>query len=95
MPFEAGAPHHAFERCAVEEFETATGPADYVLIQGGIVVGVVEAKKLTIVPQNVLCQAERYKRAIKQPSFNPGEFGGALSLPPTARSSGTTTFGMR
>ena len=36
------------------------GPADYALSVGGEIVGIVEAKKLTLGPQNVLSQAERY-----------------------------------
>jgi type I restriction enzyme, R subunit len=45
-----------------EEVETAHGPADYALWLGDRVVGIVEAKKLTIGPQNVLTQAGRYAR---------------------------------
>jgi type I restriction enzyme, R subunit len=35
------------DRVAVEEFETAIGPADYALFDGGRCLGVAEAKKLT------------------------------------------------
>ena len=45
-----------------EEEETAHGPADYALWLDDRIVGIVEAKKLTIGPQNVLTQAERYAR---------------------------------
>ncbi|MBV9949764.1 MAG: hypothetical protein JOZ69_23180, partial [Myxococcales bacterium] len=37
-----------------EEEETDAGPADYALWLDGRVVGVVEAKKFTVGPQNVL-----------------------------------------
>ncbi len=47
-----------------EEEETAHGPADYALWLDDRVVGIVEAKKLTIGPQNVLTQAERYARGL-------------------------------
>ncbi|MEI6885958.1 MAG: DEAD/DEAH box helicase family protein [Bacteroidota bacterium] len=47
---------------AVEEFETGNGPADYGLVVGGKVLGVVEAKKLEIGAQNVLEQAKRYSK---------------------------------
>jgi hypothetical protein len=47
-----------------EEEETAHGPADYALWLGDRVLGIVEAKKLTIGPQNVLTQAERYARGL-------------------------------
>ena len=46
----------------VEEFETDAGPADYALCIDGRVLGIVEAKKLSLGPQNVLTQAERYSR---------------------------------
>lgn len=60
---------------AVAEYETTNGPADYALLDGGMPVGVVEAKKLTLGPQGVLTQAERYARGIdRQPRYQ-GEFG--------------------
>jgi type I restriction enzyme R subunit len=40
-----------------EEEETAAGPADYALWLDQRVVGVVEAKKVTVGPQNVLTRA--------------------------------------
>ncbi len=60
---------------AIEEFETPLGPADYVLSDNSNVLGVIEAKKLTVGAQGILRQAERYGRAI--PSDRPwqGEFG--------------------
>jgi len=63
------------EAVAIEEFETDLGPADYVLADHDDLLGVVEAKKLTLGPQGVLPQAERYAKAI--PSANPwqGVFG--------------------
>jgi type I restriction enzyme R subunit len=47
-----------------EEEETENGPADYAMWLDGGVVGVVEAKKLTVGPQNVLTQAARYARGL-------------------------------
>ncbi len=47
-----------------EEQETANGPADYALWLDNEIVGVVEAKKLTVGPQNVLTQAARYARGL-------------------------------
>ena len=49
---------------AIEEYETDLGPADYVLADQADLLAVVEAKKLTLGPQGVLPQAERYARAI-------------------------------
>jgi type I restriction enzyme, R subunit len=39
-------------------------PADYALVMDGRLVGVVGAKKLTVGPQNVLSQAQRYSRGV-------------------------------
>lgn len=47
---------------AVTEFPTANGPADYALYVDGQLLGIIETKKLTLGPQNVLTQAERYAR---------------------------------
>lgn len=57
----------------VEEYETINGPADYALGLDGNVLGVVEAKKLTLGPQNVLTQAERYSKGA---TSNPLNFNG-------------------
>ena len=56
--------HHA-----LTEFPTANGPADYALIAGRPL-GVVEAKKVTLGPQNVLTQAERYARGMTESAFD-------------------------
>ncbi len=53
-----------------EEEETANGPADYALWLDGHVTGVVEAKKLTVGPQNVLTQAARYSRGLTGGPYN-------------------------
>ena len=43
---------------AVTEFPTENGPADYALFVDGILIGIIEAKKVTVNPQNVLEQAK-------------------------------------
>src|SRR5215207_7006319 len=43
-----------------EEVETGNGPADYLLYLNRKLVGIIEAKKLSLGRQNVLTQAERY-----------------------------------
>lgn len=58
---------------AVAEFPTENGPADYALCVGGHVLGVVEAKKVTVGPQNVLTQAERYARGVAESVARYGE----------------------
>lgn len=54
----------------VEEYPTENGPADYALCVDGRVLGIIEAKRLTLGPQNVLTQAERYARGVTTSPFN-------------------------
>ena len=56
--------------CAIEEYPTENGPADYALCVGGRILGIVEAKKLTLGPQNVLMQAERYAKGLTGKPYN-------------------------
>ncbi len=65
----------SYQRAAVEEYETPNGPADYALCDDGRIQGVVEAKKVTLGPQGVLVQAERYSKAIPQLPLYQGKFG--------------------
>ncbi len=60
---------------AVEEWPTTAGPADYALCDQGQVRAVVEAKKVTLGPQGVLMQSERYSKGITQVPRYQGEFG--------------------
>ena len=73
--FRPEAPVSSYVKAAVEEFETTNGPADYALCEGGQVRGVVEAKKVTLGPQGVLTQAERYSKGIRQVPMYQSEFG--------------------
>src|SRR5450830_461276 len=57
--------HHA-----IREFPTSNGPADYVLVVDGQLLGIVEAKKITLGPQNVLTQAERYSKGVLDGPIN-------------------------
>src|SRR6187402_236741 len=58
------------DQYAIAEYPTANGPADYVLVSGGSVVGIIEAKRLTLSPQGVLPQAERYARGLPSGVFD-------------------------
>lgn len=49
---------------AVEEYPTDNGPADYALFNQGDLIGIVEAKRPDVSPQEVLRQAERYARGL-------------------------------
>lgn len=50
------------DRHAVEEYPTAKGPADNALFVEGWLLGIIEAKKVKVGPQNVLEQAKRYSK---------------------------------
>lgn len=54
----------------VDEYPTDNGPADYALCVDGKTLGIVEAKKLSLGPQGVLVQAERYSRGASQNPLN-------------------------
>jgi len=60
----------SYDTVAVEEYETAEGPADYVLFHRGEALAAVEAKKLGLGPQNVLVQAQRYARGFRDGRFD-------------------------
>jgi len=70
LPFDLRKPTKGFDRCALTEYPTENGPADYALVTGGRILGIVEAKKVTLGPQNVLTQAERYARGLLDSHFN-------------------------
>ncbi|PKL56035.1 MAG: hypothetical protein CVV35_06720 [Methanomicrobiales archaeon HGW-Methanomicrobiales-6] len=71
LPKKGTTPIHTAHR--TEEEETSNGPADYALWLDNHVVGVIEAKKLTIGPQGVLKQAERYAKGLHS---SPYDYGG-------------------
>lgn len=56
-------------KTAVRELPTDDGPADYVLFLDGKPAIVVEAKKLGLSPQNVLNQAQRYAKNLRQEGY--------------------------
>src|ERR1700736_2628722 len=75
VSFKSGRPLTALNDCAIEEYPTSAGPADYALCCDDKILGIVEAKKFSLGPQNVLSQAERYSRGIPQSGFRFGDFG--------------------
>src|SRR6266478_6652415 len=75
VPFVEGKTLASQQHCAIEEYPSSAGPADYALCMDGQIIGIVEAKKLTLGPQNVLSQAERYSRGLKHPGSHFGEYG--------------------
>jgi len=62
VAFKPNWPLSTYDNCAIEEFPTESGPTDYALCVGGQILGVVEARKLTLGPQEALTQAERQAR---------------------------------
>jgi type I restriction enzyme R subunit len=61
-------------RHAVEEYPTANGPADYALFVNGKLLGIIEAKKVSVDPQNVLEQAKRYSKGVNSDIGYWGEY---------------------
>jgi len=68
IKFREGLDVFALDCHAVEEYPTGNGPADYALFVKGKLLGIIEAKRMKVGPQNVLEQAKRYSR---------GAFGGS------------------
>lgn len=59
-----------YNNCAIREYPTDYGPADYALCVGGKILGIIEAKKEESGTQSVLTQAERYSRGLSNNPFN-------------------------
>ena len=75
VPFDPSIAARPPSASAIEEWPTSAGPADYALCDDGAIRAVVEAKKLTVGPQGVLAQAERYSRGITGTPLIRAEFG--------------------
>lgn len=59
---------------AVEEYWTNNGPADYILFHDGQALAAVEAKKVSLGPQNVLVQAQRYSKGFEEGNLRFNEY---------------------
>ncbi len=70
VPFETAKNLIDCHCCAIVEYPTDNGPADYALCADGKILGIVEAKKLSLGPQNVLTQAERYSKGASSNPLN-------------------------
>jgi type I restriction enzyme, R subunit len=88
--FQPGLSASDHTEAAVEEYETSNGPADYALCDGGRVQGVVEAKKVTLGPQGVLTQAERYSKGFTRYRCTKASSAWRSCTRPTARWFGST-----
>ena len=74
QPYNPATPPAELNAVAVEEYPTHSGPADYALWVKGRFVGVVEAKKIVVNPQEVLGQAKRYSKTASDGSGVWGEY---------------------
>jgi len=70
LPYDPNVPINTYTHHAIEEYPTRSGPCDYALFHQGKIIGIVEAKRLSLGPQNVLVQAQRYARGIFDSPFN-------------------------
>lgn len=78
VAYDASRPQFALDKHAVAEWPTDNGPADYALFDQSGVIGVVEAKKVTVGPQNVLTQAARYSQGVRE---HRAQYGEGLKVP--------------
>jgi type I restriction enzyme R subunit len=70
VPFDPAQPASGSSQHAITEYETTDGPADYALSLDGKLLGIVEAKRLSLGPHNALVQAERYARGAMGTPFD-------------------------
>ena len=73
IPWHAGLDVTKLERHAVTEIPTENGPADYGFFVAGNFLSILEAKKVSVNPQNVLEQAKRYSKGA---FHGPGNWSG-------------------
>lgn len=70
IPYSEGIAEASLANHAVEEYPTANGPADYALFVNGDLLGIIEAKRVGVGPQNVLEQAKRYALGLSRGAGN-------------------------
>lgn len=63
-PYVLGLDTSKLSNHAVEEYPTSNGPADYALFVEGRLLGILEAKKVTVATLNTLEQAKRYAKGL-------------------------------
>jgi len=89
VPFVDG---KEYNHASVEECSTQTGPADYVLFNNKRALAAVEGKKVSIGPQNVLQQAQRYAGDFKKARLILANIISRLFTQPMARLFGFRTY---
>lgn len=83
MTYAAGTRPVKNQNMAIAEWPTSSGPADYALFVGTVLVGVVEAKRQRKNVSSALTQSERYSKTVKlgaEGSFAGGPWG-AFKVP--------------
>lgn len=70
IPHRPGLDVSGLAKHAITEYPTEAGPADYALCVDDQILGIVEAKKVSLGPQGVLTQAQRYARGMADSRFD-------------------------
>lgn len=64
VPYRLGSDTSLFTKHAIEEYPTQNGPADYALFVDGRLLGIIEAKKVSVGTLNSLEQAKRNAKGV-------------------------------
>lgn len=64
VPYELGLNTSLLSNHAVEEYPTESGPSDYALFVEGRLLGILEAKKISVATINSIEQAKRYAKGV-------------------------------
>jgi type I restriction enzyme R subunit len=64
VPYDSATDFSQLTHHAVEEFPTASGPVDYALFVKGKLLGMIEAKRLSLGAEGVLGQTKRYSKGV-------------------------------
>ncbi|WP_332448508.1 hypothetical protein [Methanoculleus sp.] len=63
VPYREGRSLSAYDRCAVEEYPTGSGPADYALCLNGAIFGIIEAREVTL--ERIRSEKKAGKRGVQ------------------------------
>jgi len=69
-PYVQNIPIESYTHHAIEEYPTSNGPVDYALVVDGLIIALVEAKKIGVSPNSVLIQAQRYARGVEDSPYD-------------------------
>ena len=92
-PFNPSKPLSGYRHHAIEEFPTANGPADYALVVDGKLLGIVEAKKVTLSGLKTFSpRPSGIRRVWNLPDSTSTAIECRFSIRPTGKCSGSKTF---